>query len=121
MTQPQEYRERSRDYLAKAFQESQNNDMTQASEKGWGAASLMVKAIAEQRGLDHQRHGFLFRVVDNLVRESGDDELNTLFHVANGLHGNFYENWFSARQVESGLHAMERFVDKMETMLEGRS
>ena len=40
------YQERSREYLAKAFEELEAGDLTQASEKGWGAAAQIVQAAA---------------------------------------------------------------------------
>ena len=44
------YREQSRVFLAQAhFEELAKGDLQQASEKGWGAASQMVKAIAQER------------------------------------------------------------------------
>ena len=44
------YRELSREYLAKAFEELKAGDLTQASERGWDAAAQIVKALAEQSG-----------------------------------------------------------------------
>ena len=47
------YREQSRRgvFLAQAHEELAKGDLQQASEKGWGAASQMVKAVAQERGL----------------------------------------------------------------------
>ena len=56
MQQAQTCQQRSREYLAKAFQELEVGDLTQASEKGWGAAAQMVKAVADQRGVEHRSH-----------------------------------------------------------------
>ena len=38
-------------------------DLLQASEKGWGVAAQMVKAVAETRGWRHSTHGDLYHVV----------------------------------------------------------
>ena len=46
----EKYREASRHLLAQAHGELYAGDVRQASEKGWGAAAQVVKAIAEQRG-----------------------------------------------------------------------
>ena len=43
----QKYRNDSRTLLAQARAELAQGDVRQASEKGWGAAALMLKAIAE--------------------------------------------------------------------------
>ena len=50
MQQTKTYQERSWAFLAKAREELAVGDLEQASEKGWGAAAMMVKAVAGQRG-----------------------------------------------------------------------
>ena len=50
MTTQNNYLERSRIYLAQAAEEFDRDELGQASEKGWGAAVSMVKAVAEERG-----------------------------------------------------------------------
>jgi hypothetical protein len=115
-----EYRQCGKDNMAKAFKELGDGDLAQASEKGWGAAALMVKAMAEQRVWDHNSHGGLHVSVNRLAQETGDDSLNRLFLVANGLHVNFYEGWFQAEQVEVGLEAVRQFVDRMDALLDAR-
>ena len=47
------YRDQSRAYLEQANEELARDDLRQASEKGWGAASQIVKAVAEERGWEH--------------------------------------------------------------------
>ena len=110
------YRNQSRAFLAKAYQEL-DEDLPQASEKGWGAASQIVKAIAAERGWDHQSHRALYAIVGDLVRETGDSELGTLFRLASDLHINFYEKWYPRAFVESGIRDVERFVEKAERLL----
>ena len=118
MQQTPTYRERSRDFLAKAYQEL-DQDLAQASEKGWGAAAEMVKAIAEERGWEHRVHRALYNNVSRLRRETGDYDLSRLFASANELHINFYENWFDREDVEWRIRDVEQFVDKVETLLTG--
>ncbi len=114
--QVQTYRERSRTFLVKAREELLAGDLEQASEKAWGAAALMVKAVAVRRGMEHQKHHHLFRVVDALVRETGDRRMDTLFAAANGFHINFYEDWFTASQVERRLDDVSDFVARLERL-----
>ena len=52
----QKYHQQSRHLLTQALRELDQGDLVQASEKGWGAAAQMVKAIAEQRGWRHRAH-----------------------------------------------------------------
>ena len=111
------YQARSRAFLSKAREQLEAGDLEQASEKAWGAAAVIVKAVAEARGLEHEKHGHLFGVVRVLARETSDRELRGLFHVANGLHSNFYENWLDTDDVVEGLEDVERFVEKIERFL----
>ena len=52
----QQYQQASEHFLAQARLELAGGDLAQASEKGWGAAAQMLKAIAERRGWEHNRH-----------------------------------------------------------------
>ncbi len=112
------YREQSRIFLAQAYEELAKGDLPQASEKGWGAAAQMVKAVAQQRGWEHRGHRELHGVIGTLLSETGDTELTTLFGVAGDLHMNFYENRSKANVVGNHLQQVERFVDKAEALLE---
>ena len=119
MQQSKTYEERSREYLSKAFEELEAGDLTQASEKGWGAAAEIVKAVADERGMAHIQHRHLFTVVEVLAVETTDRDLARLFHVANGLHSNFYEDWLSRASVEQGLRDVTQFVDGVERVATG--
>ena len=111
------YQHKSRYFLAQAREELATGDLAQASEKGWGAAAQMVKAIAEQRGWDHRGHAQLFRAVDILANETGDDDIDRLFKVASALHVNFYEDWSSAASIARGLEDIARLVSKLEPLV----
>ena len=120
MTQGEKYTSTSREFLTKAYEALEQDDLAQASEKGWGAAAQMVKAVAERKGWQHnppQADAYLFQTVRHLVEETGDTQLNILFHVANSLHSNFYENWLPAEMVQSGLDNIREFIDKLEPQL----
>ena len=112
----QTYQAASRQLLAQGREELTGGDVRQASEKGWGAAAQMVKAVAEQRGWQHRNHAALFDVISYLVSETRDHEIRRLFHVANALDINFYENWDNAENVANDLDDIERFLDKLEPL-----
>lgn len=111
------YREQSRIFLAQAHEELAKGDLQQASEKGWGAASQMVKAIAQERGWRHRSHRSLQRVIGRLDRETDDAEWIALFSAAESLHQNFYENWSTVRVINRRLRLVERFAEKAEGLL----
>ena len=117
MRQPKTYKSQSRIFITQAFEELEKGDLPQASEKGWGAATQILKAIAQERGWEHFSHRDVMRTVDSLERETGDDDLGVLFASATHLHVNFYENTYSGRAIGNHLHRIERFVDKAEALL----
>ena len=89
----------------------------QASEKGWGAAAQIIKAVADDRGLEHSHHRLLIRLTHDLARETEDRDLRTLFGSANILHGNFYEDILNHEEVEEYLQDIAQFIDKVERLL----
>ena len=117
MQQTRTYRERSKAFLAKAREELDAGDLEQASEKAWGAAALIVKAVAETRELPHEKHSHLFDVVHGLARQNRDRQLRWLFHLANGLHVNFYESTFDSQAVSEAIEDVELFVAKVDSLI----
>ena len=78
MNRHEHYSSASREFLRKAREELSSGDVVQASEKGWGAAAEMVKAISEKRDWRHNAHPLLHNNIRALVDETGDN----LFQVA---------------------------------------
>lgn len=104
--------------LEQGLNELAAGDVRQASEKGWGAAAQMVKAVAELRGWTHNSHGALYAVIDRLVRDTGDGDIRRLFNAASALHVNLYENWMSAEYVQGGLDDVRRLLEMLQPMTE---
>ena len=120
MTQEtQTYQERSRGFLVKAREELVAGDLVQASEKGWGAAALIVKAVAHHRGLSHSSHGLLIQTAYQLEEEMGEPGIRRLFDSATALHSNFYEGRMPLGAVEQRLNDVVDFVDIVERLLPG--
>ena len=46
----------ARDFLAKSREYLTQDDLHQASERGWGAAAHMAKAVAIAQGWEYERH-----------------------------------------------------------------
>ena len=113
----QKYNAASRQLLAQARAELVRGDILQASEKGWGAAAQIVKAMAEDRGWPHRHHGLLTQAIEALTAETNDDELADRFAIANSVHVNFYEDALSSRTVRRHLDQIEDLADAPESML----
>ncbi len=106
----------SRDFLAKAEDALADDDLLQASEKGWGAAAHMAKGIAESRGWRHDGHRALYSAVNLLAHDSGDRDIRVLFSVASALHSNFYENWMPQEMVADDLAQVGQLLEKLESL-----
>ncbi len=92
-------------------------DYVQASEKFWGAASQMIKALAAKRGLELRSHGELHKFVAELTKESGDPEIRRLWQSAASLHQNFYENWLPPEMVEGNADDVKNLIEKLRKLL----
>ncbi len=112
----QTYQDAARHLLQQAETELANGDTRQASEKGWGAATQILKAVCERRGWQHRNYKALARAVSRLEQETGDLEIRPLFRSANLLQVNFYEDAEEPQIVAEGLGEVQRFIDKLEAL-----
>jgi len=113
----QQYQKASEHFMAQARKELTAGDLAQASEKGWGAATQMLKAIANQRGWEHSRHRHYHRTASRLRAETGDGDIRRFFNSASELHENFYENDMEAALVAESLDDVEALLDKLRPLL----
>jgi len=102
----EKYLRDAEDFLAKG-------DYVQASEKAWGAAAQMVKAVAAREGRVLRSHRELHEYVAELSRKMGDREVVRLWLAASSLHQNFYENWLPGDAVKSAVEDVKVFVEKL--------
>ena len=112
----EQYKQTGRWMMDKAEWEFRQGDLMQASEKAWGAAAHFLKAMAVLRGLNHGSHHHLAQVAAALRKETGNDEIVTLFHTAESLHANFYEGRMDEDVVRLGLDKVQRLLDILEAI-----
>ena len=103
----QKYIREAEDFLAK-------KDYVQASEKAWGAASQIVKAVAIKRGIELKSHRESWEFITSLNKEYPDWNLLNMFHVANSLHINFYEDRLTSEAVINGIETIKIFVENLD-------
>ena len=85
------YTTHSRRLMEHAEEELAKGDRLQASEKAWGAVAHQIKAIADRRGWEYDKHVQVYGIVERLAKETEDAEkVRILFALANGLHRNYY-------------------------------
>ena len=76
--------QRGREFLAEG-------DLHQASEKGWGAAAHMVKAVAASYGFRYESHDEFDHVLDEASALARNDRVHDLGNTAHYLHRNYYK------------------------------
>ncbi len=115
-----DYRQQSRIFLAKAHEYLAEDDLHQASEKGWGAAAWMAKAVAEAQGWQYKRHDEFFAVMNRARQLSGEARLRRLGDAANTLHGNFYTRkmLLDPDVIGEGLDDMDLLLDILQPLTE---
>ena len=86
----EDYRRQAREFLGKAREYLAVDDLHQASEKGWGAAAWMAKAVAVTQGWEYRQHAQFGVVMYNASVLLDEPDLTTLGAVAEGLHRNYY-------------------------------
>lgn len=106
-----------REFLTQAWQHWADNDLPQASAKGWHAAVELVKAVSAERNWPHATHRALFPNIRRLIDQTGDEELSILFGMAHNLHINSYEDWFHPDFVRQSLHGVQTLLNKLEPLL----
>jgi len=109
----------SRKYFRDAHDMLGKDDYVQASEKLWGAAADMVKAVAmSKENVDLKTHGDLWKYVTKLHLELKDPEISRMFGLANTLHQNFYEAMMTPEAVQVHAEAVRHFIEKLEKLTE---
>ena len=111
------YRRSAHELLQKARDELDAGDTRQASEKGWGAAAQMLKAIAQKDGIPHHSHPALARIASDVHTQTGDEIIATWFAIAQNLHVNFYEDNLSPEFVRIYLNQMTLMVSRLDRYL----
>ena len=116
-----DYRQQSRYFLGKSREYLAEGDLHQASEKGWGAAAWMAKAVAETRGWEYRRHEQFNVVLDRVQDLTGNDRLIELRGIANDLHRNFYtrSRFLSPVSIGTGLDRVAELLDLLEPLTDG--
>ena len=113
-----DYRQQARDFLAKAHEYLALDDLHQASEKGWGAAAWMAKAVAEAHGWAYTEHAEFAVVCRNAADLTRNERLTDLSDTAYGLHRNYYTRkmFLSARTIARNLDLMAELLDALEPL-----
>ena len=108
-----DYEAQAREFLAKGREYLAVNDLHQASEKGWGAAAHMAKAVAVAQGWQYDRHAEFSWIINQAILKTGNDRLRELRGIPNDLHGNYYVR---KRFLDAGI--IQRDIESIAELLE---
>lgn len=113
-----DYRTQAWDFLAKSRQYLADGDLHQASEKGWGAAAHMVKAVAAARGWEYEMHDQFRSAVRNARQWSWDERLRTLGYSAEALHKNYYQRgiFLDSEEIRADLDDVELMLNILQPL-----
>ena len=108
----------ARESLGRAGQHLADGDIHQASEKGWGAAAHMAKAVVLIQGWEYDWQSRFHRVMNRARRLSGNDRLPFLHGRAEILHVNFYEltGDLDPAAIREDLASMAELLDVLEPL-----
>ncbi|MCY3881903.1 MAG: HEPN domain-containing protein [Chloroflexi bacterium] len=108
-----DYQAQAREFLRKGREYLAAGDLHQASEKGWGAAAHMAKAVAVAQGWEYETHADFSSVLNRATEATGADQLRGLRGIANDLHGNYYRR---SRHLDAAI--IDRDLESMAELLE---
>ena len=107
-SQAHEFLSNSRDFLAAG-------NLHQASEKGWGAAAHMAKAVAVAQGWEYETHSDFSEVMNQARLLANNPRISELRSVANELHINYYKRkrHLNARAIREDLERIAELLDAL--------
>ena len=108
------YAELSRWCIGEADNYLRRRNSIQASEKGWGAAAQALKAVAEERGWNHNGHGLIVDIAKQVSDEEGHGDILTLFAFGQLLHVNFYEDALATDVIASYIDNIKALLPELE-------
>ncbi|MYC30266.1 MAG: hypothetical protein F4X65_09275 [Chloroflexi bacterium] len=114
----EDYRQQARDFMARSWVYLQEDDLHQASEKGWAAGAWMAKAVAEAHGWPYTQHGQFFQVIRRCQGLSQDVRVQPFSDAANTLHTFFYtrKRLLDSETIEEKLSNVTVLLDILEPL-----
>ena len=107
-----DYVAQSREFLTQAREHLATGHLHQASEKGWGAAAHMAKAVAATQGWEYDTHADFSVVLNRARRLTGDGRLGGLRATANDLHSNYYrrKRHLDAERIDEDIERVAQLL-----------
>ena len=108
-----DYESQAREFLANSWDFLAAGRLHQASEKGWGAAAHMAKAVAVAQGWEYGNHAEFSDVMYQAGRLANNPRIRELRGVANELHLNYYKRkrHLNAGAIRSDLETVAELLE----------
>ena len=108
--------ELARVFLGRAKDYLEQDDLHQASEKGWGAASHIVKAIAAANGWEYEHHDQFDTVIANARQRFRQTSMRQYGSAAHSLHRNYYKHtgMLNADTIREDIADVEKMVSVLQ-------
>ena len=118
-----DYVRQAHGFLQKAYDYLEQGDLHQASEKGWGAASHMAKAVGLAQNWPYENHSEYRRLMRQATEATGNDHLRFLHGRAEQLHMNYYEReqFLDIGTIRQDIDGMRELLTIMEPLLGNRA
>ena len=119
--------ETAKEFLQKSRMYLNVEDLHQASEKGWGAAAHMVKAVAMANGNQgewrYESHHEFSSVVERIALSTSNDRILLLAGRAEALHVNYYRRkpHLLRLVIEKDIERMGEFLGVLEPLADNSS
>ena len=108
------YQQMSQKYMRQAQEELDKADLSQASEKAWGAAAEAMKALAAVRGWNHKSHPLLRDIATHTYMEFAQPRVLELFDMLEWAHFNYYEHRLEHDDVQMRLAQSRELIGLLE-------
>ena len=101
------------DFLVRSKTYLDQGDLHQASEKGWGAAAHIIKAVAAANGWEYEHHDQFSKVVTNARQRYRQPRLREMSRAGEALHANYYKrgDFLDAAVIGEDIDDVENMVN----------
>ena len=108
--------ELARKFLERSKSYSSEGDLHQASEKGWGAACHIAKAVAAANSWPYEHHDEFDSVITNARQRFRQPSLRQYGNAGHSLHRNYYKHpsMLDAKTIQEDIDDVEQMVNVLQ-------
>ena len=100
-------------YIKESDEFFKQKNYSQVSEKLWGAAATITKAIAASRNKTIRSHDGIGFYLALIAEELKDKSILDIVSIANSMHQNFYEDNLPPEVIQRASQRIKLFSNRM--------